>query len=67
MKKAKAQLSWELMIECPVCECPMDLVESDFEGQYSKPIFSNQWDVLKGEEVMCDHCHLVFQIEEVEY
>ena len=67
MKFAKANLGWNLWIECPVCGCPHDLADDDADGQYSGPIFSNQWDKLKGEEIECDHCHEVFQIEEVEY
>ena len=67
MKTARAAMVWYLRIECPHCDHEFDLVEHDEDGIYSKPIFTNQWHNLKGEEVECNHCHEVFQIEEVEY
>ena len=66
MKKSTAQLSWSLWIECPHCSHDFDLADYDEEGQWSTPIFNNEWDKLSGEEVECPECTKVFQIEEVE-
>ena len=43
----------------------IDLADHDEEGTYSRAIFNNAWDDLKGEEVECPHCDQWFEIEEV--
>ena len=65
--KGIAVLSWHLWTKCPYCGCDIDLADHDEEGQWSKPIFSNEWGKLKGEEVECPDCSQVFEIKEVEY
>lgn len=67
MKKAKAQLWWSLDIKCPHCGQEFDLSNDDADGNISGPIFSNDWEKLKDEDVTCPACEKEFQIEEVEY
>ncbi len=66
-EKPKASLSWSLYVECPNCEEDFDLAEMDEEGFFSTPIFNNQWDDLKDEDVTCPNCEHEMQLGEVEY
>lgn len=65
--KARAVLDWHLWTKCPYCGHDFDLSDHDEEGQWSKPLFSNKWDNIKGAEVECPRCSEVSEIEEVEY
>lgn len=68
MRKETAYLQYTVDIECPHCEMVFDLVEhNDDDGVISTPIFNNEWDDLKGLEVVCDHCSKEFILEKVEY
>ena len=67
MLMAKATLEWNLWVDCPYCFETMDLSDMDEEGCYSKPIFNNKWDELRGKEVECIYCTRSFGIESVEY
>ena len=67
MKKAKAQLSWDLWIECPECKKDFDIVQQDEENDIVLAIFNNKWDILKDYEVVCPECAVEFMIEEIEY
>ena len=67
MKKSVANLNWSLWIECPHCGQDIDLADHDEEGQWSDPIFKNEWDKLCGQEVWCPECNETFQVEEVVY
>ena len=62
MKKAKAILVWHLFIDCPHCGKQLDLADGEYDqdGIYSRPIFNNNWDYLKKQEVECqksDPCY----------
>lgn len=65
----KAVLDWSLRVECPACKTELDLVESphDDEGEFSRPIFNNNWDKCKGARVCCTGCEHVFQLSEIIY
>lgn len=65
--KGRAVLAWHLWTKCPYCGHDFDLSDFDEEGQWSLPIFSNQWEKLKGDEAECPACSQVFEIAEVEY
>lgn len=65
--KARAVLSWHLWTKCPYCGYDFDLADFDEDGFYSKPIFSNKWDELEGEDVECPACDQCAQISEVVY
>ena len=65
--KARALLDWHLLTKCPYCGHDFDLADFDEEGQWSKPIFSNNWHELEGEEIQCPQCSAVASIEEVVY
>ena len=62
-----ATLSWSLDIECPKCKKGIDLADHDDDSTFSKAIFNNSWDDLKGEEVQCPHCQHWFEFGKVEY
>jgi len=65
-----AYLDWSLDIECPHCKEDVDLVRYDGDhgdNDFSRRIFSNKWDELKGWMVECPHCHNDFLIDRVEY
>lgn len=65
--KGRAQLDWSIYTKCPYCGHDFDLADHDEDGIYSKAIFSNKWEELKGEEVECPECTALFKIEEVDY
>lgn len=62
-----AQLVWHLYVNCPKCGSRIDLAEHDEEGQYSTPIFNNDWDSLAGEGVDCPDCTHQFELSGAEY
>lgn len=64
-----AHLDWSLTVRCPKCDHANDLADGrhDTEHDIARHIFSNDWDVLKGWEVTCEHCGHEFTIEKVEY
>lgn len=64
---SQALLSWHLFIDCPYCEETIDLADIDEDGWVSSPIFSNKWDLLKGEKVECSACGVYFSIDKVDY
>ena len=65
--KARAVLDWHLWTKCPYCGHDFDLADFDEEGQWSKPLFTNKWDDMKGAEVECPSCGEVSELGEVEY
>lgn len=67
MKKVEATLDASLDVDCPDCDRRIDLFDGDDDGIYTPPIFNNDWDRLKDEEVTCPHCGEEFLIEKVEW
>ena len=65
--KARAFLDWHLWTKCPHCGHDFDLADFDVDGFYSKFLFTNKWDDMKGAEVECPRCSEVSDLEEVEY
>lgn len=65
--KSRIRFSFSMRIECPKCSHDFDLVDHDDDGCYTRPIFNNRWDDLKGEDVLCPECETEFKISEVEY
>jgi len=63
-----ATLSWSLDIECPKCNEDNDLYDTfhNPEDHIAHCIFTNQWDILEGLEVTCEHCGYVFPLDKVE-
>jgi hypothetical protein len=62
----KAQLDWQLDVQCPKCEEYIDLTKNDDDCIVSSAIFNNNWDALKGFDVTCK-CGHEFQLDGVEY
>ena len=67
MKTATPQLDWSLFVECPECGEDFDLKDREEESEFSKPIFNNAWDDIKGMEVDCPKCKSTFSLDKVEY
>lgn len=67
MSAATVHLDWHLNVQCPYCLKSFDLVDYDDDGRCAKVIFNNQWDKLKGENLICPHCGRDFEIKEVVY
>lgn len=63
------RLDWSLCVECPSCKKDNDLADGnhDTENDIAIAIFNNKWGDLKGYEIICDNCDLVFKIDKVEY
>ena len=59
-----AYLDWSLEVECPSCCQEFDLVD---DIEVSEAIFNNQWNRLRGYEVVCPHCEYPFKLDKVEY
>jgi len=67
MKKSTVRFDFSMMIECPHCGEDIDLVDEEEDGEYSRPIFNNDWNNLRGELVFCPECGKEFAIDCVEY
>ena len=68
LKKGTAYLIYKVEITCPYCKNHFDLMDrNDDDSAISQPIFNNNWDELKGDSVICDHCEEEFLIEELVY
>lgn len=67
--KPTALLDWGLYVDCPKCSLSNNLASSlhDVDHSIARLIFSNQWDRLKGWEVICEGCEHEFTITGVEY
>ena len=63
-EKQDARLRAELLVECPACGEDFDLFDQG-DGQFLKPIFNNEWDVLRGADVECPSCGHWIEIEGV--
>jgi hypothetical protein len=68
-QKPTALLHWSLDVDCPKCAQSNDLATGGHDAEYNiaRPIFNNEWDKLKGWEVICQHCGHEFEIDGVEY
>jgi hypothetical protein len=68
VKKADLVIYYSFLISCPYCGYPIDLADSlyDYDGDFSKHVFSNRQDELKGVLTKCIICDKVFEINEVE-
>ena len=64
---AEVQLEYSLNVTCKECNEGFDLCDQDEDGAFSRPIFNNDWDDLKGEAVHCPHCGFTDYISKVEY
>jgi hypothetical protein len=50
MEKAKIFVDYWFLANCPHCGYMIDFASDDYDlsGEFSVPIFTNQWDKLKG-------------------
>lgn len=62
-----AYLSWSVDVDCPKCGESNDLSKSDDDKVVANAIFHNNWDALKGFEVICESCKHAFILDAVEY
>ena len=67
MMVLKAQFRYSLDVKCPKCKDDIDLLDQDEDGCFTTPIFTNQWDELEGEMVICPICDHEFTIDGVDY
>jgi hypothetical protein len=67
--EATIRLSFDLHVNCPHCDETIDLMDNDYndDGFFTRPIFENRWEDLKGEEITCFECEETFTIKDVEY
>ena len=67
--KPKAQLWWQLSVECPQCKSDFDAVEQDAQNDstLARLVFSNKWDGAAGHELTCPVCECEFEISGIEY
>tara|TARA_R110002167_G_scaffold49749_4_gene145621 strand:- start:779 stop:985 length:207 start_codon:yes stop_codon:yes gene_type:complete len=61
------RISYELMTNCPSCDEDINVLEQDFDGCFTDPIFTNDWDNTKDHEVYCKECDGYFKHGGVEY
>jgi hypothetical protein len=68
MEKAKIFVDYWFLANCPHCGYMIDFASDDYDlsGEFSVPIFTNQWDKLKGRIANCSNCGKDFKIEGVE-
>lgn len=73
MKKASANISLEITVECPYCECDINLLD-DNSMTDDGHIYNAAMDDKKGwgckdfnEKFECPKCHKYFIIESIEY
>jgi len=68
-KKNIIEVYYEINVDCPSCKKTMDLTENNFDddGVFSKPLFTNRWDEVKGIKIECIHCDNEFKIDGMEY
>lgn len=62
-----AYLDWSLTFECGSCGAVIDLAENDDDAVVANAIFHNNWDALKGYEVVCENCVHENRIDSVEH
>jgi hypothetical protein len=62
-----AYLDWSLNIDCPKCGNENDISAPDDDAIVSNAIFHNNWDALKGFDVVCNMCGHDFVVDCVEY
>ena len=64
-----AYVEWSLNVECPKCKLDNDLARSIHDGgnDIARHIFNNEWDVLKGWEITCEHCKFEFLLDDIIY
>jgi phage FluMu protein Com len=67
IKAATAILNASLDVECPYCDKDINFFDHDEDGIYTRPIFNNKWDDLKGMDVTCPHCDSEFVLDDVEF
>jgi len=67
-QRVEAVLTANLIVCCPKCGLKFDLFtdNNDDEGDFSGPIFNNEWSDLEGRIVECK-CGSIFEISNVEY
>lgn len=61
-----AYLEWYLWIRCPKCKQYFDIADYDEDSCLSKPIFTEQWHLLKGKTINCPKCNCGITIDKVE-
>ena len=68
MKKATMFIDFSFWIKCPYCGHDIDLACGDYDcdNEYSKHIFNNNWDALKGVMSNCCNCEQDFIIDDVD-
>ena len=64
-----AQLIYSVLVKCPLCKQETDLIDNDNDddGKISRHIFNNNWDQLKGTDVVCGNCEHEFKLDGMEY
>ena len=64
-----ARLEYSVCVECPLCKQDTDLIDedNDAESRISRPLFNNDWEKLKGLDVVCGNCEHEFELDGLEY
>lgn len=64
---AIGQLTYEVMVTCPLCQVTFDAIQQeDEQDDMTIPIFNNEWDKVNL-DVICPHCNQPITVNGVEY
>ena len=65
MGEVTANLTADLLVDCPSCHQSVNLFEVESCNFYILRVFSGRWDNLEGVEEMCLFCGKEFKIKKV--